>query len=281
MTLPTSTVSDTRTDVAAAFADEMSAMTERAAAQAAELEALLHSDALTPEMLLQLAQSRLAELDSQVASLMTLMDDTTAQARALGTRVMELREVMTGLEPAYDREGNLNPDAALPGVTRAETLDERLNLLVEQGRLSEDERDAILRDGRPVPAGRWGDLAMTNPRLYSACSELAGAGYLDASGAVARRSVALPVTVREYLQGRVDDGTLTEEERAAVLGGREGLQTLIDRVNDELRNVNSSNEMNMIRLQSVMQQRTSIISATTNLLKSMDEGNDAVIANLR
>lgn len=52
-------------------------------------------------------------------------------------------------------------------------------------------------------------------------------------------------------------------------------------LNDDIRTANASNEMMMIQLQSAMQQRTSIIQLGSNVLKSIDEGIDSVVGNLR
>lgn len=281
MTRPTSVGSDTRTATGSSVAAEMDAINERAAAEAAELAALLETYELTPEMLLTLASTRLKDMDQQVHQLMQTMNDATAQARLLGQRIMELRGVMTALEGAYDREGNLSPDAVLPGRAETQTFEEALDDLVAAGIIPPATR-ALLRDGTDdeIRAAMAGD-PLVRDSVYAAQSQLGAWGFHDARGFHRDHVRTSPQTVRQYLAELVENGTLTDEERTAVLAGRDGLQTLIDGVNDELRVVNSDNEMNMIRLQSVMQQRTALISATTNLLKSMDEGNDAVIANLR
>lgn len=87
------------------------------------------------------------------------------------------------------------------------------------------------------------------------------------------------MTVNELASLLVANGV--DPGAVGSINERAGLQNLIDGTNEELRAVNAGNEMAMIRLQSAMQNRTTIISATTNLMKSIDEGSDAVVANLR
>jgi hypothetical protein len=103
-----------------------------------------------------------------------------------------------------------------------------------------------------------------------------GVTIVNASGA----TVTNP-TVNEYLDWLEDQNIISAEERSAIGATRDGLQGLIDGTNEDLRGVNSGNELLMIQLQSTMQTRTSVIQATSNLLKTIDEGNDAVVANLR
>jgi len=248
--------------------------------RADELAALLAADALTPELLLQLAHSRLQDLDAQVAQLMDVMNDATLAAQRIGDRIVGYRDVMTTLESHYDREGNLNPDAPMPGREVQQTFSEALDALVQGGHISADAAE-LLRTGTDAELRAAGGDPELRAAVDNARAHLEGWGFRGPVSAMRDHVRTIPVTVYDHIASLAASGQLTEEEANAVLAGRDGLQTLIDRANDELRQVNSGSEMNMIRLQSVMQQRTSIISATTNLLKSMDEGNDAVIANLR
>jgi hypothetical protein len=247
---------------------------------AAELAALLATDALTPALLLEVAKSRLDDLDAQIAHLMDVMNSATREAQRIGEHIIALRDVMTDLEPYYDAHGNLNPSATMSGLGVTQTFSEALDALVRDGRVSEEAAE-LLRNGTDAELRAAGADPEVRAAVDEARAQLAGLGFVGTVSAMREHVHTTPVTVRDYLASRAATGELTVEEANAALSGRDGLQTLIDKANDELRQVNSGSEMNMIRLQSVMQQRTAVISATTNLLKSMDEGNDAVIANLR
>lgn len=61
----------------------------------------------------------------------------------------------------------------------------------------------------------------------------------------------------------------------------EALQRRIDGLGEQQRQVNSGNEMRMVQMQSLMQQRTSMIQLGSNLLKAIDEATDSVVGNLR
>jgi hypothetical protein len=61
----------------------------------------------------------------------------------------------------------------------------------------------------------------------------------------------------------------------------EHLQQRSESLGEALRQCNSGNEQAMVRLQSVMQQRTQAVTMATNMLKSNDEARDAVVGNLR
>lgn len=59
------------------------------------------------------------------------------------------------------------------------------------------------------------------------------------------------------------------------------LNSRLESLTSDLREANSGNERLMISLQSLLQQRTSVIQMSTNMLKAIDEGVDAVVGNLR
>ncbi|GAB4203635.1 MAG: hypothetical protein OHK0013_17880 [Sandaracinaceae bacterium] len=61
----------------------------------------------------------------------------------------------------------------------------------------------------------------------------------------------------------------------------EQLQRRSESLGEALRQCNSGNEQAMVRLQSVMQQRTQAVTMATNMLKANDEARDAVVGNLR
>ncbi len=251
-----------------------------------EIAELLEASAdLGPEFLLQLAQHRMADLDTQIETLMEAMSATTADAQAVSARIVALRDVMTTLEPTYGPGGEVNLNAEFPGAAPvAQNGAQFLDELVAKGEMTADERDLILSgpDGfRQLLARRGGDgtdiLRGTN--THNAFISL---GYANAAGDfLADHTRTVPLTADRWLRDRVADGTITEEQRLAIGEGREALNNIITQANDELREINSGNEMQMIKLQSVMQSRTAVITAITNLLKAMDEGNDAVVANLR
>lgn len=59
------------------------------------------------------------------------------------------------------------------------------------------------------------------------------------------------------------------------------ITSTLESLGADLREANSGNERMMISLQSLMQQRTSILQMTTNMLKALDEASDSIIGNMR
>ena len=59
------------------------------------------------------------------------------------------------------------------------------------------------------------------------------------------------------------------------------IEDKIQALTEEQRLINSGAEMMMVQLQSRMQQRTQIIQLGSNMLKSIDEGLDTIIGNMR
>ena len=56
--------------------------------------------------------------------------------------------------------------------------------------------------------------------------------------------------------------------------------TGIESAKQELQEINSGNEIEMIRLQEVMQSRSSEVQLFTNLLKQLNDGHMAIIRNM-
>ncbi|MCS6856384.1 MAG: hypothetical protein NZM37_01610 [Sandaracinaceae bacterium] len=85
-----------------------------------------------------------------------------------------------------------------------------------------------------------------------------------------------PIQVRELLERVQING-----ENLAGITHREGLQLRAEGLSEKLRECNAGNELGMIRLQSLMQQRTQLVQLASNTLKALDEGRDLVVGNLR
>jgi len=250
------------------------------------IDALLNDAELSPEMILQMAQLRLDDLDSQVQDIMAAMSATTEQARAAGARLTDLRNLLTALEPGLSATGTLDLSTELPALPGVEqNLEQFARSMVTEGRITQAEADLLLSGPNGLHE-LWSLVAGSGSNPARA-EEIAGwvraAGFADGPGTVlVDHTRAVTQTVDRYLNDAVASGRITPEERAAIVsGGREAITNLVSDANDQIRDINSQNEMMMIKLQSAMQNRTTILTSTTNLLKAMDEGNDAIVANLR
>lgn len=260
----------------------------------AAIEALLNSGELTPELILQLAQTRLDDLDSQIRDIMDAMSATTERARAAGEHLNGLRDIMTAIAPAMNPDGTLalgrdRHAVEIEGDDVEENFEQFVQSEVAAGRISEEEADMILADTEGPEDGLdhvW-DLVTHAHTDETAANDIVNrfkaAGFADADGNLLPNAVRMTApTVDRFLRDEVAAGRITEEERVAIVSrGRDGLNNLISDANDRMTDINSQNEMMMIKLQSAMQNRTTILTSTTNLLKAMDEGNDAIVANLR
>ena len=59
------------------------------------------------------------------------------------------------------------------------------------------------------------------------------------------------------------------------------IDDLINKKKQEIQTVNSGNELGMVELQNLMQQRSQVISLGTNLLKTLNETQSNIISNMR
>ena len=85
---------------------------------------------------------------------------------------------------------------------------------------------------------------------------------------------------RTALEDRVVvHGKETEKYKLRHLDAKK-VEATLNQVRAEITKINSNNEMQMVRLQTLMQQRQQLVLMATNLTKSLHEGNEAVIRNL-
>jgi hypothetical protein len=59
-----------------------------------------------------------------------------------------------------------------------------------------------------------------------------------------------------------------------------GMRAAVESIQSTIKEVNQGAEMTMMELQSLMQQRSSEISLATNMLKSVQDGTDAIVRNI-
>lgn len=58
------------------------------------------------------------------------------------------------------------------------------------------------------------------------------------------------------------------------------IESAIDGFEEKQKEINTGNELRMVKLQSLMQQRTQILTLATNLLQKLDEGTQSIVRNL-
>jgi hypothetical protein len=73
---------------------------------------------------------------------------------------------------------------------------------------------------------------------------------------------------------KVDPGTSTPWYTSAALSAA------TKAIESDIKQANQGNELRMMDLQSLMQQRSSEISLATNMLKAVQEGTDAIVRNM-
>ena len=90
------------------------------------------------------------------------------------------------------------------------------------------------------------------------------------------------VSAHEYLQsfGIGDELKAKKGEGNYAVYTTSQIDTLIDKKKQEIQTVNSGNELAMVQLQNLMQQRSQVISLGSNLLKSLNETKDSIIHNM-
>ncbi len=145
-----------------------------------------------------------------------------------------------------------NIDAQIQGITSE--IDRRTELARELG-----DRNAALAALRDALAALPGDDAVVVDGL-----------------------LVNGVPLKEFLDnnGLVGEVHFTREGGQATIS-KSSVDTLIARTSEQQREANSGNELDMIRLQSVMQQRSQAITMASNMIKSIHDTLKSIVSNLR
>lgn len=183
---------------------------------------------------------------AQLAELMGADEATVAALVESGASVTP--ESIMGL-----LEGRVsNIDRQIQGLTAA--IDERTELARELG-----ERNVALGDLREALAALPGDDAVV-------------VDGLEVNG----------VPLKEFLEsnGLLGEVHFTHEGGETKLS-KTAIDGLIAQTSERQRAANSGNELDMIRLQSVMQQRSQAITMASNMIKSIHDTLKSIVSNLR
>ncbi|MEZ4255401.1 MAG: hypothetical protein R3A78_06745 [Polyangiales bacterium] len=87
----------------------------------------------------------------------------------------------------------------------------------------------------------------------------------------------------------LDQDDFTLKQRTEIVDGKVvklhaitmgQLETMVTKKREEITQINSGNELDMVRLQTLMQQRTQILTLGSNLLKSLNEAQESIIRNI-
>ena len=180
--------------------------------EASELSALgaalaAGETSLSGDVLLALADERLADLDAQIGSIMRDLEQTASDTEILSRQV----EGLQAIRAAMIASGSTDPTDAESGDLEVE----------------------------------WNGMTMSLDGVL---------GGIDLYDSVSRTSGD------EVRLGTID--ALIEAQK-----------TVLDRAN-------SSNELQMIRLQSIMSQRTQVIELVTRMLRALSDMQDSVLRNL-
>jgi hypothetical protein len=229
--------------------------------------------------------STAGSIDTGLAVDLALDAESPAGGAALESGEALLESVFRDAEQrrAESVAASVREGALIAGLGGGEVTPEMI-LAIAQRRINDlDAQVTTLMDELTRRTTAASEISTEIGELRTISSDLEA--YYDANGNLnpaTRMTHMTPApTVQEYLDGLRSTGVIDDSEHSAIMGGREGLDNLIQSGNDRLRDVNSGNEMLMIQLQSTMQTRTSVIQTATNLLKTIDEASDSIVGNLR
>lgn len=125
-----------------------------------------------------------------------------------------------------------------------------------------------------------GDVAM----LLAVKSQAESGGKIWNDAAVTHNGETKPASVWLAEAGITIGGTRVNDSDDPNNGRTwhtvESFTNAVDSLQASIKQLNQGNELRMMDIQSLMQQRSSEISLATNMLKSVQEGTDAIVRNM-
>ena len=248
--------------IAATVAEHITASTrERTQAEQAAKDAVtdwITKFQLTPESILQLMMMRLGDMDQQIAQNIAQLNSRQDQTTPLMDQINSLRELKREANTASPEDGDVGhafrPQGGKIWQAPAGEADEAYEKLEATGINATSGNSSIVY-------GKW----VPNDRI-PAFIEIFQKQIKEKYGIESFDAVAKRAGIEEHL---------TEANFQQLI------DTRIEELQTDIQKLNTENEMSMVKLQSMMQQRTSIIQLGSNMLKSLDEANDTIVGNMR
>jgi hypothetical protein len=210
---------------------------------------------LTPEVIIALAQRNLQEMDGQIGNIVRIIEDKRGEADRRGREMNALRDFIEDLRAS----GHVTDS---DGTIRMNEMDDG-DAAGFRAAIGLTTREELLR--------HVGDNATLRAKI-EALPDGPVANFDDTFD---------DQEVEALFRQAVEDRYGIEIPAGSNSFNIDVFETELDTLTEEQRLLNSENEMLMVQLQSRMQQRTQIIQLGSNMLKSIDEGLDAIIGNMR
>jgi hypothetical protein len=173
-----------------------------------------------------------------------------------------------------DFTSNLSPDALMVYLsTRLNGLDEQINAIFNTQQDQEKVQSALRKiqaalgdlDATAGTDGK-GPAALTDDQINKINAPIEEIRAIDPH-------LADAITAQLHSQGNI----LFAEDTPYVAGEVTGSKTYIDGLSKD---IESSSQMNMIHLQSIMSARQTAIQLSTNLISALGESSKAIAANI-
>ena len=221
---------------------------------------------LNEAFVLLMMETRLKDLDRQVRDVMAAIQDRTNQSNRIQNRIQVLQSIQAAVQA---RQGD---------STEAVKLE---NVIVDfEGR--EVSADVVLQELGISSVDLYGgkfQKAQRRKAEYEALSqELEGLSSSDDRyRSVTKRMGELEEWFSEQFGTHpTDELAITPKMKIRA----ETLATAIQQLQSEASELNNSNELQMVRMQSAMEQRAQVITMGTQMLKTMAEAAQQIARNL-
>lgn len=258
-----------------------------AAAQAESKDAILSilgsGTGVSAQSLLFLLQKRISDVDKQIRALTARITDRTTEVKALQDRMTAMRAVQSALTSADKGDNVQLKDIQIGDQTAYEFIQERG--LVEHFNYTSSSSAY----DRAIGLAEANDGFLTT-QMWEAEKDRVEIRRQTKRRKKRNQAAAFLQDVAnnplDFSNGRVSIEAL-RAGRARVSFKPEGklnkhsVEQSIEKLQSEIQSMNSGNEMDMIELQSVMDQRSQIVRLVTNMIRSLQDAEKKIIENTR
>lgn len=269
-------------------------MQELANASSQAVLSLLSGTGVSPDMVLALLRRRIDDVDGQIRSLMGAIEQRTSEAKAIQEKIGHMQELAAAVASA-DPEGTKNLDLAditMPDGSTALEFAEKHGLIDDLGAtngmsdFAQDVTRSFVEQHGPITEDNFDDyIAFARDSVGVATAAVSAIGGNVATVSARRRDEQAAIDKLEADGFDFSNGPLGAEDAIAqkhggTVNGKQ-LESKIGALQSEMRAINSGNELDMIKLQSAMQQRSQSITLATNMIKSIHDTEKAIVGNFR
>ncbi len=222
--------------------------------------------ALSPDVVIALLRKRLGDMDDQIGTQTAALQDATRMSQ----RAARKTQVAQAIQAELQRRDDGGSDSVDLSEVVFEFEGQEVNaadLAIEHGIIGTSDAPGLSRLESQYEA-KVAELTARQEELWRDGSPETHAELILVSASL------------EGFEGKLRGVRSQLGESVEFSSTAQSFGTIVQSIQTEARAINSGNEMRMVQLQSLMQQRSQVISMSTQMLNKIHESEQAITRNI-